>query len=219
MNLSEPSILLPVLQIASSNPGKVREFRLGVRLWQEETGQRGAWGVESVPGIAELPPCVEDAETFAGNAEKKALHYSRCGKGFVLADDSGLEVDALRGAPGVYSARFAGPKATDAENNAKLLRLLREAPAADRTGRFVCELALAREGQLLGRFRGVAEGLILDSPRGANGFGYDPLFFDTETGRTFAELSAEEKIARSHRGKALRALLAWLSRQPTLLSP
>ncbi len=209
---------MPLLLIASSNAGKVREFRLGVCLWQEETGQRGEWVVESVPGISELPPCVEDAETFAGNAEKKARHYSRYAKGLVLADDSGLEVDALGGAPGVYSARFAGPQASDAENNAKLLEQIRRVPAAQRTGRFVCVLALAREGEQAGEFRGVAEGLILDSPRGVNGFGYDPLFFDAEIGRTFAELSLEEKFSRSHRGQALRALLDWLAKQPMLLS-
>ena len=148
--------------------------------------------------------------TFADNARKKALHYSRFTDGSVLADDSGLAVDALRGAPGIKSRRFAGPAATDADNNVKLLGLLSAVPAAKRTARFVCELVLARGGELRAQFRGVAEGLILSEPRGEGGFGYDPLFLDPETGKTFAELLPEEKLARSHRGRAFRALLDWL---------
>jgi XTP/dITP diphosphohydrolase len=156
---------------------------------------------------------VEDALTFADNARKKALHYSRFTDGMVVADDSGLEVDALRGAPGVKSRRFAGPAATDADNNAKLLVLLGAVPAAKRTARFVCELALARGGKLLAQFRGVAEGLILSATRGEGGFGYDPLFLDAESEKTFAALSPEDKLARSHRGRALRALFDWLAAQ------
>lgn len=157
--------------------------------------------------------CAEDAPTYAGNAQKKALHYSRFTDGLVLADDSGLEVDALRGAPGIKSRRFAGPTATDADNNAKLLTLLGTVPAAKRTARFVCELALARRGKLLAQFRGVAEGLILSAPRGEGGFGYDPLFLDPDSAKTFSELLPEEKLARSHRGRAFRALLAAQSSQ------
>ena len=208
---------MPVIWIASSNPSKIAEFQLGVRLFQPQAApedpQSDPWTAERVPNFFRLPPCREDAGTFAGNAQKKALHYSRFAKGLVFADDSGLEVDALRGAPGIKSRRFAGPGATDADNRAKLLVLLGGVPAAKRTARFVCELAVAREGDLLVQFRAVAEGSILAAPRGAGGFGYDPLFLDLETQKTFAELSAEEKLARSHRGRALRDLLNWLAMQ------
>lgn len=170
--------------------------------------------MEAVPGLDRLPAGVEDAGNFSGNAQKKALHYSRYANGLVLADDSGLEVDALGGAPGVFSARFAGLLATDEENNRKLLQQLRDVAAENRTARFVCELALAQQGKLLAQFRGVAEGIILESARGSGGFGYDPLFFDPEIGKTFAELTPEEKLHRSHRGKALRAMLNWLATQP-----
>ena len=208
---------MPVIWIASSNPSKIAEFQLGVRLFQPQAApedpQSDPWTAERVPNFFRLPPCREDAGTFAGNAQKKALHYSRFAKGLVFADDSGLEVDALRGAPGIKSRRFAGPGATDADNRAKLLVLLGGVPAAKRTARFVCELAVAREGDLLVQFRAVAEGSILAAPRGEGGFGYDPLFLDLETQKTFAELSAEEKLARSHRGRALRDLLNWLAMQ------
>jgi XTP/dITP diphosphohydrolase len=197
--------------IASSNPGKIAEVQLGVRLWEPASAPSEPWSVEPIPGFFRLPACEEDGLTFAENARKKALHYSRFTDGLVVADDSGLEVDALRGAPGIKSHRFAGPAATDADNNAKLLTLLSAVPPAERTARFVCELALARRGELLAQFRGVAEGLILNAPRGEGGFGYDPLFLDPESEKTFAALSPEEKLARSHRGRALRALLDWLA--------
>ncbi|MBI1956575.1 MAG: non-canonical purine NTP pyrophosphatase [Acidobacteria bacterium] len=202
-----------LVQVASSNPGKIAEFRLGVQQWQKQAGQSFPLAVEPVPGFAALPSCEEDAGSFAGNAAKKALHYSRLLSGLVLADDSGLEVDALEGAPGVSSRRFAGPGATDADNNAKLLRQMLGIPAAKRAARFVCELALAREGGLLTQFRGMAEGILLELPRGESGFGYDPLFLDPELHKTFAELSREEKLQRSHRGRALWALLEWLAAQ------
>jgi len=204
---------LPVIFVASSNPGKVAEFQLGVRLWQQQGKPSQPWTVEPIPEIFRLPACPEDAQTYSGNAQKKAIHYSRFTDGSVLADDSGLAVDALRGAPGIKSRRFAGPAATDADNNVKLLGLLSAVPAAKRTARFVCELALAQRGELRAQFRGVAEGLILSEPRGEGGFGYDPLFLDPETGKTFAELLPEEKLARSHRGRAFRALLEWLAAQ------
>ena len=202
-----------IIYVATSNPGKIAEFQLGIRLGQEQSGIAGQWAVEPMTGYKQLPPCAEDAPTFAGNAQKKALHYSRFADGLVLADDSGLEVDALRGAPGVRSRRFAGPGATDADNNAKLLLLLSGVPIAKRTARFVCELALAQAGELLAQFRGVAEGEILNSPRGSGGFGYDPLFLDPESQQTFAEFKPEEKLARSHRGRASRAMLDWLAAQ------
>ncbi|OFV96410.1 MAG: hypothetical protein A3H28_14325 [Acidobacteria bacterium RIFCSPLOWO2_02_FULL_61_28] len=202
-----------IIYVATSNPGKIAEFQLGIRLWQEQSGNAGQWVVEPVAGYNRLPPCAEDSPTFVANVQKKALHYSRFGDGLVLADDSGLEVDALRGAPGIRSRRFAGPGATDADNNAKLLLLLSGVPAAKRTARFVCELALAQAGELLAQFRGVAEGVILDSPCGSGGFGYDPLFLDPESQKTFAEFTREEKLLRSHRGRALRAMLDWLATQ------
>jgi XTP/dITP diphosphohydrolase len=134
----------------------------------------------------------------------------------VLADDSGLEIDALGGAPGVHSARYgaAEPQAAerntdDEANNARVLRELRGVPEQKRTARFICVLAVARDGQTLHSFRGTAEGVILDAPRGQNGFGYDPLFYFPQIGKTFAELSAEEKARYSHRGAAFRAFMAW----------
>jgi XTP/dITP diphosphohydrolase len=199
------------------------DLRLGMHLWlgmgtgtrEEGTGQQERqipeWIIEPVPGIEALPECVEDQDTFSANARKKALHYSRFTEGLVLGDDSGLEVDALGGAPGVRSRRFAGSSATDAQNNQKLLEEMRGVPAAQRGAQFVCVLALARNGQFVGEFRGVARGLLLDSWRGKNGFGYDPLFLDPGSNQTFAELSPEAKLERSHRGKALRAMLEWLA--------
>ncbi len=187
------------LYLASGNPGKVREFRLAA-------AARGIT-VDSVPNFSELPPCVEDGETFEENARKKALHYSRCTDGLVFSDDSGLCVDALGGAPGVHSARFSGPSATDADNNAKLLRELERAGGRDRSAHYVCIIALARQGKLLGTFEGRADGLILQAPRGEGGFGYDPYFFYPPFNKTFAEITAEEKFAVSHRGAAFRLLL------------
>lgn len=210
-----------LLLVASSNPGKIAEFRLGVRRWVDQRNPAGhapKWTVEPVPGIETLPACVEDSETFALNAQKKALHYSRFASGLVLGDDSGLEVEALGGGPGVRSRRYAGPDSTDARNNAKLLGEMQGVPPAERAGQFVCVLALARSGQLVAEFRGVARGVLLDAPRGKCGFGYDPLFLDPDSNQTFAELSPQEKLERSHRGKALRAMLDWLARNPDWLS-
>ena len=189
--------------IATSNAGKLRDF----------AGAATAHGieVEGIPNFASLPQVVEDGETFEANARKKAEAYSRYVPGeLVLADDSGLEVDALGGAPGVHSARYAatgGENASDDQNNARLLCELRSVPAAKRTARFVCVIAAARDGKVLEAFRGEAEGLILDEPRGAGGFGYDPLFFSPEARKTFAELSTEEKARYSHRGRAFRVFL------------
>ena len=205
----------PTVQIASSNAGKIEEFRLGARLWLAGCGRSARLVAEPVASLDVLPSCEEDGETFLVNARKKALHYSRLVGGLVLADDSGLEVDALGGAPGVRSRRFAGQAASDAENNGKLLRDLSHITASKRTARFVCVIAVAQAGRVLAEFRGVAEGIILASPRGAGGFGYDPLFLDPESNRTFAEYSSEEKLQKSHRGRALRAMLNWLAEQPS----
>jgi XTP/dITP diphosphohydrolase len=182
------------LYAASTNPGKLREF-----------------GAETLPGIREIEPPEETGSTFEENAAIKAIYYSRFTDALVLADDSGLEVDALNGAPGVYSARFAGPQATDADNNSLLLEKLRG--VADRRGRYVCVIALAQRGELLASFRGECEGEIIDEARGDGGFGYDPYFLFPAFGRTLAEVSAEEKQRVSHRGKALRALHEFLQTQ------
>ena len=198
--------------VATSNSGKLRDF----------AGAAASLGVEVVPlpDFASLPAVVEDGLTFEANARKKAEAYSRSAAGeIVLADDSGLEVEALGGAPGVHSARYAaeaphlaGINSDDAANNARLLRELRKVSSEKRSARFVCVLAAARDGRTLEVFHGQAEGIILDAPRGSNGFGYDPLFFFPQIQKTFAELSAEEKAKFSHRGAAFRKFLEWMRR-------
>lgn len=200
--------------IATSNPGKLRDF----------AGAAAAHGIEiaGIPNFSSLPLVVEDGHTFEQNARKKAEEYSRYVPGeIVIADDSGLEVDALHGAPGVHSARYAAeaPHLADANtddeaNNARVLRELKDVPPPERTARFVCVLAAARDGRTLETFRGAAEGIILDAPRGSNGFGYDPLFYFPEIHKTFAELSAQEKSKYSHRGAAFREFINWYERRP-----
>ena len=195
--------------IATSNPGKIRDF----------AGAASALGIEvaALPNFASLPPVIEDGATFEANARKKAESYSRHAAGeLVIADDSGLEVDALGGAPGVHSARYAADEPHIAEtntddeaNNAKLVREIRRSPPEKRAARFVCWIAAAREGKTLAVFEGKAEGIIIEQPRGSNGFGYDPLFYFRAIGKTFAELAPEEKAKYSHRGAAFRAFLDW----------
>jgi XTP/dITP diphosphohydrolase len=195
--------------LATSNPGKLRDF----------AGAAVSHGIimANIPNFSSLPPVVEDGNTFEENARKKAESYSLAVPGkLVLADDSGLEIDALGGAPGVHAARYAADEPHAAEcntdddaNNAKVLRKLKGIPQDQRAARFVCVLAAARDGQTLHTFRGTAAGVILDAPRGNNGFGYDPLFYFPQIGKTFAELSAEEKARYSHRGAAFRAFLDW----------
>lgn len=161
-----------------------------------------------LPGLPSIPPPDEIGVTFEENAVEKALYYSRLCDGYLFVDDSGLAVDALGGAPGVYSARFAGPNATDAANNQLLLDRMRG--VADRTARFVCVVALARSGQLVRTFSGEVEGRLLEAPRGTNGFGYDPLFFYPPFGCTFGEAPLERKMQVSHRAQALRKLGAFV---------
>ena len=215
--------------LATSNAGKLRDF----------AGAAAPFGltIAGIPNFSSLPGVVEDGATFEQNACKKAESYSLAVPGeVVLADDSGLEIDALGGAPGVRSARYAAddlrnddlrnddpqngdlqnndPRAAkfntdDEANNARVLRELKGVPAEKRTARFVCVLAVARNGKTLHTFRGAAEGVILDAPRGEHGFGYDPLFYFPQIGKTFAELSAAEKAHYSHRGAAFRAFLSW----------
>jgi XTP/dITP diphosphohydrolase len=169
--------------------------------------------------VGGLPEVREDQPTFAANAAKKAASAARASGHWALADDSGLEVAALGGAPGVHSARYAGEPCDDGRNNAKLLHELAGLPEERRSARFVCALALARpDGSLALAVEGVARGRILDAPRGSGDFGYDPLFLFTEpgfpqTGRGFAELDGPEKSAVSHRGRALRALARELRQQ------
>ena len=205
--------MLKRILIATSNPGKLRDF----------AGAAASLGIEiaAIPNFASLPPVVEDGHTFEANARKKAEAYSRYAAGeLVLADDSGLEVDALDGAPGVHSARYAADaphlidtNTDDEANNQRLLRELRRVPPEKRSARFVCVIAAAQNAQTLQVFRGEAAGMILDSPRGTNGFGYDPLFYFPQIGKTFAELSSEEKAKYSHRGAAFRLFLDWAKRQ------
>jgi len=186
---------------ATGNPGKLREFQLAA--------QQGGFQVETVPGLADMPPCEETGATFEANAIPKAEYYGQRAPGLLFADDSGLEVDALGGAPGVYSARFAGPGATDEANNQLLLERMRG--VRDRSARFVCVIALVNGGRLMETFRGAVEGQILEEPRGPHGFGYDPLFYYPPFGCSFGEAAPERKLTVSHRGGALRALFRQLS--------
>ena len=197
--------------VATSNPGKIRDL----------IGAAAAHDIEiaTLPGFASLATVIEDGLTFEANARKKAEHYSHFSEGeLVIADDSGLEVDALQRAPGVRSARYAADEhspdeesgnSDDEANNNRLLRELHDVPDEFRTGRFVCVIAVARNGHTLATFHGRAEGVILHARRGSGGFGYDPLFFFPEIEKTFAELTAGEKAKHSHRGAAFRQFLEW----------
>lgn len=203
----------PIL-ITTSNPGKIRDF----------AGAASALGIQvaGIPNFSSLTPVVEDGATFEANARKKAETYSKSVPGaIIIADDSGLEVDALGGAPGVHSARYAADEphlaeanTDDDSNNEKLIREIRRVTPERRTGRFVCWIAAARDGKTLAVFDGKAEGMILDTPRGTNGFGYDPLFYFPQIGKTFAELTPEEKANYSHRGAAFRKFLEWYRQRP-----
>jgi XTP/dITP diphosphohydrolase len=195
------------LFLASSNCGKLREY---CSLAETFSSPRPI-ALELLPGIDRLPAFAENAPTFAENAAGKALHYSRFAEGLVFADDSGLVVPALGGAPGVLSARYAGENAGDAGRVRKLLEELREKQGTARQGYFVCVIALARRGKVLAVVSDRAGGKILDAPRGQCGFGYDPVFFSPVLGKTFAEQSLSEKNQHSHRGKAFRKLRDFLS--------
>ena len=199
--------------VATSNAGKLRDF----------SAAGGRFGVQVVPlpGFGSAAPVEENGVTFKENARKKAIAYSRFAGGeIVLADDSGLEVFALDGAPGVRSARYAADAGIvpagnsqaeiDAANNQHLLTELGKRERADRSARFVCALAAARDGQVLATFEGEVRGEILLALRGHSGFGYDPLFSVPALGKTLAEVPAEEKARVSHRGQAFRKFLEWL---------
>ncbi len=191
------------LFVASSNPGKLREYRILA------TGQPVQ--LESLPRFSAIPAFEESAPTFAENAAGKALHYSRFADLPVVADDSGLVVPALGGAPGVHSSRYAGPGAGDADRVQKLLGEMRGKRGEERRARFVCVLALAQQGRAIAVFSDSAEGMLTEEPRGIDGFGYDPIFYFEVLGRTYAEITREEKNRYSHRGKAFRKLLEFLA--------
>lgn len=189
------------LLLATRNSHKTREFR-------EILG--GGFDIRDLTEAAELPVVEETGLTFEANAILKAVETSKHFPGLVVADDSGLEVESLHGAPGIYSARYAGEHATDTDNVAKLLTALAECVPGPHSARFRCTLALAQEGRLLETFDGAAEGIIVASPCGRAGFGYDPVFQPKGFDRTFGELSAAEKNGISHRAKAIRLLRAAL---------
>jgi XTP/dITP diphosphohydrolase len=185
------------LLLATRNSHKTREFA-------EILGAR--FEVHDLTEAVELSVVEETGLTFEANAILKAVETSKRFQGLVVADDSGLEVDALQGAPGIYSARYAGEHATGAANVAKLLGELARCEAGLRSARFRCSLALAQGGTLLGTFGGVVEGTIVDAPRGQDGFGYDPVFQPQGYHQTFAELSSVEKNRISHRARAIQSL-------------
>ena len=191
------------LHLASSNPGKLKEF-LAIA---DSDPQARFFSMALLPGFSNLPEFPENAPTFAENAAGKALHASAVTRETVCADDSGLVVAALDGAPGVYSARYAGANASAADNTAKLLAALTGKARTERKAYFACALAIARQGRILAVVTHRVDGEILDAPRGTAGFGYDPVFFFPPLQRSFAELSRDEKNLHSHRGKAFRRLL------------
>lgn len=193
------------LLVATHNLGKAREF-------SDLLGP--GWEILTFRDLPTPPQVEESGSTFLANATLKALALPDF-PGWVVADDSGLEVDALGGAPGVHSARFAGEPADDARNNAKLLTALANVPPDQRGAQFRCVLALARAGHILATAEGIVRGTILPSPRGSGGFGYDPLFQPDGETRTLAELPPLAKHALSHRGKAVRALRAAWPKDPS----
>jgi XTP/dITP diphosphohydrolase len=191
------------LLLATRNAHKTREF-------SEMLG--GEFAVRDLSAESEAPVIEETGSTFAENAILKAVGISKQFPGLVVADDSGLEVDALNGAPGVFSARYAGPEANDHDNIERLLSELRGCALTDPAcAYFRCVLALARDGELLNTFAGIVEGTIVDAARGDAGFGYDPVFQPTGLTKTFAELSAIEKNRISHRARAIRLLRSVLA--------
>jgi len=191
------------LIVASSNPGKLREYR-------ELAGESGI-DLQELPNFGEIEEFAEAAPTFAENAAGKARYYSGFASEYVLADDSGLVVPALGGAPGVHSARYAGPNATDRERVHKLLREMKDIKGEDRRAKFVCVTAVAKQGCVLAVTSGFAQGVLTEELRGENGFGYDPIFLLPDHGRTYAELTNREKNLYSHRGKAFRSMLGVLA--------
>ncbi len=195
------------LFLASSNPGKLAEYRA--------LANSSAFSLQVelalLPDFDAVPAFEENAPTFAENAAGKALHYSRHWDGLVFADDSGLVVPVLGGAPGVHSARYAGAQATNSQRIEKLLGEMHGKTGSERAAYFVCAIALAEDGRAMAIVTDRVDGEILEAPRGPGGFGYDPVFYFPALEKTFAEIPAEEKNQSSHRGKAFRRLLAALS--------
>jgi XTP/dITP diphosphohydrolase len=185
-----------IVYCATSNPGKLREFQLAA----------SDFDVRALP--KSVPPPEEHGDTFEANAIEKVVAYGRPVGGYLFADDSGLEVDALDGAPGVHSARYAGDHATDAANNALLLERLQG--VENRSARFVCVIALVDNGRLVKTFRGSVEGRVVDQARGSGGFGYDSLFYCPTFGCTFGEAAIEQKMQVSHRAQALAPMFTFL---------
>jgi XTP/dITP diphosphohydrolase len=188
------------LRVSTRNAHKVREITaiLG-----------SSFKVSDLSALISMPEIAETGETFEENATLKAVAVSQASGGWVIADDSGLEVDALGGAPGVYSARYSGSEATDLSNNALLLKNLQDVRGKERRARFRCVIVLARDGRKLAAFDGVVEGIIANQPKGIEGFGYDPLFIPEGLCQTFGELPAVTKNRLSHRAKALEKLREW----------
>ena len=198
------------IYFASSNTGKLAEFRA---LAESDAGRDSSstiFRVELLPDFELLAPFEENAPTFGENALGKALYYSQLSNGIVFADDSGLVVPALAGAPGVHSARYAGPEASSADRINKLLRELAGKSQQGRAAHFCCVVAVVRQRQPIAVISNLADGEILEASRGTGGFGYDPIFYLPELGKTFAELTPDEKNLESHRGKAFRRVLSFL---------
>lgn len=195
------------LFLASSNPGKLAEYRA---LTAASTPTVPI-DLQLLPRFDLLPSFEESAPTFAENATGKSLHYSQLSEGLVFADDSGLVVPLLGGAPGVHSARYVGGQATNSQRIKKLLREMHGTTGIERSAYFVCAIALAKYGRAMAIVTDRVHGEILEAPRGSGGFGYDPVFCFPALKKTFAEISKEEKNQLSHRGKAFRKLLAALS--------
>ncbi len=191
-----------ILVLATKNQGKIREIERALDLPNLE--------IRSLQDFPDLPEVEEDGRTFQENAFKKAQTCAQATGRPALADDSGLEVDCLNGAPGIYSARFSGTGATDEANNRKLLSLLGGIPEEKRTARFVCQMVLyLPEGKWI-QAEGFCPGIIAPGPRGEHGFGYDPVFYLPEFGKTMAEIPLEEKNRISHRAQALREIRSHL---------
>ncbi len=188
------------LVLATRNLGKVQEL-------SELLSDQSTIEVLSIKDFPKAPEVLEDGETYQHNAKKKAVHIARYSGIRALADDSGLEVDALGGAPGVHSARYAGSDASDAERIAKLLAATRDVPDDERTARFKCAVAIAEPNGSVDVVMGVCDGKIIREPRGTQGFGYDPVFVPHGYDQTFAELGEKVKNHISHRAKALRLAL------------
>ena len=202
---------LPTIVIATRNEGKLREFQTLLRPL--------GCDIRSLKDLSIDVEIEESGDTFAENARLKAIGYSRWTPFPVLADDSGLEVEALGGHPGIHSARYAGPGASDADRIRKLLVELEQCgglSAANAGARFVCALALARHGEVTLETEGICTGIIIRNARGTNGFGYDPIFLFSDLGKTFAELSDEEKNRHSHRAHAAGILLSHIKANPEL---